>query len=862
MAEEKKEDLAAPVRISVRSLVEFILRSGDIDNRTTSGADQEAMQLGSRLHRKIQGRMGSAYQAEVSLKTEFPCDDFQIRVEGRADGIFTETDDETGEERVVIDEIKGIFKDLALLNEPIPVHLAQAKCYAYMYALQEELAHIDVRMSYGHLETQEMKYFRFSYTFPELEEWFFSVLEEYKKWARWQKNWHKKRGDSIRQVRFPFTYREGQKQLAGDVYRTISRGKILFIEAPTGVGKTISTVFPSVMAVGQGLGDKIFYLTAKTIARTVAADAFDLLRQQGLAWKSVIVTAKEKICLCEKTECNPGACPYAKGHFDRINDAVYALITSKDAFTREVIEEAALRYRVCPFELSLDLTLWADSIIGDYNYVFHPRAKLRRFFGDGVKGDYLFLIDEAHNLVDRGRDMYSAVLYKESLLEVKKLVKGDGPRLARALERANKAMLQMKREHGGLSGLEVPAANKQGAKPAKSSDAKKLKTQISDAKTPEIQAAEAKLPEEVQTGRENLRELPGAQGMLLRKHIGTLPITLTGLYGVMQEYLDDPRCGQDLDVRQAVLDLYFDLGTFLETCDLLDEHYSIYTQLTEDGRFMLKLLCVDPSANLQACLDKARSSILFSATFLPIGYYKRLLSTREDNYAIYAKSCFDADRCRVLIGRDTSSRYTLRGPAQYERMAAYIAKTLESRPGNYLVFFPSYRMLEDVAQHCEPLLGGTVEMLLQTPGMQEEEREAFLAAFSPERTQPLVGFCVMGSIFGEGIDLKENRLIGTIIVGTGLPQVSPEIRLLQDHYDRQGLDGFRYAYQYPGMNRVLQAAGRVIRTEKDKGVVILLDDRFTRSEYKALFPREWSRTETVTLAKLPDSLKQFWESVD
>ncbi len=389
------------IRISVRSLVEFILRGGDIDNRI-AGADKDAMQMGGKIHRKIQRQMGAGYRAEVPLKLEVACKGCVLSVEGRADGVIN------CPEGIVIDEIKGVFRDLECLSEPVSVHLAQAKCYAFIYANEHGLKEIGVQMTYCNMDTEEIRRFQSVYSYEALREWFFGILGQYEKWARYQIEWKDKRNASIRQIVFPFEYREGQKRLAESVYRTILRRKKLFIQAPTGVGKTISTVFPAVKAVGEGLGGKIFYLTAKTITRTVAWQAFETLREQCLRMKVIVLTAKEKICFCEETDCNPDACPYAKGHYDRVNDAVYELITSSDEMNREILTEQARKWQVCPHEMSLDVSLWVDAVICDYNYVFDPNAHLRRFFGEGIKGEYLFLIDEAHNLVERARKMYSA----------------------------------------------------------------------------------------------------------------------------------------------------------------------------------------------------------------------------------------------------------------------------------------------------------------------------------------------------------------------------------------------------------------------------------------------------------------------
>ncbi|MBQ9142297.1 MAG: DEAD/DEAH box helicase family protein, partial [Lachnospiraceae bacterium] len=353
------------IRVSVRALVEFILRSGNIDNRHHA-SPENAMQEGSRIHRMIQKRMGADYQAEVTLRYTHPTDRYVLVLEGRADGII-----DTPTEKLV-DEIKGTYRELSHMKEPNPVHLAQAKCYAYIYSLQKEIQVIQVRMTYCHLETEEIRYFLQEYTFEELQLWFGEVLNAYLKWADYEYEWKQIRNESIRNLQFPFPYREGQKELVTYVYQTIYHKRKLFLEAPTGVGKTISTVFPAIKAMEKGMGDKIFYFTAKTITRTVADQTFRLLREKALHFKSVILTAKEKICFMEQVECNPEHCPYAKGHFDRINDAMYDLLTHEESFDREKIETYAHKHQVCPFEFCLDMSLYADGVICDYNYLFDP----------------------------------------------------------------------------------------------------------------------------------------------------------------------------------------------------------------------------------------------------------------------------------------------------------------------------------------------------------------------------------------------------------------------------------------------------------------------------------------------------------
>ena len=398
------------IRISVRAFVEFLLRSGDIDNRRKA-VSEDAMAEGARIHRMIQRRMGGNYRAEVALSHTVSLPNYDIVIEGRADGILEEAG------LTVVDEIKSTYRELRRIKKPEPVHLAQAQCYAYIYAKEHELSEIGVRMTYCNIETEEIKYFHENYTFRQLEKWFLNMVEMYKKWSDFEYEWKQKRQESIEKLVFPFPYREGQKRLVGYVYQTIQEHKKLFMEAPTGVGKTISVMYPAIKSMGEGRCEKLFYLTAKTITGSVARDTISLLRKQGFCFKSVTITAKEKMCPLDECVCNPEACPYAKGHFDRINDAVFDLLTKEDAFDREVVLEYALLHEVCPFEMCLDMSLFSDGIICDYNYLFDPYAYLRRFFADVSSGQYLFLIDEAHNLVERGRSMYSAVLFKEDFLK-------------------------------------------------------------------------------------------------------------------------------------------------------------------------------------------------------------------------------------------------------------------------------------------------------------------------------------------------------------------------------------------------------------------------------------------------------------
>lgn len=813
------------VHLSVRSLVEFLYRSGDLDNRSRTSPEL-AMREGNRIHRMLQKKGGAGYHAEVNLKWRYQTGRYDICLEGRADGVIEDYvpeevhkmqeelplfSEEFGlmdapQPMTYIDEIKSTYRKLSRIKEPFVEHLAQAKCYAYIVAMEDGLEQIGVRVTYYNIKDQDIQYFHLVYSKEELAEWFEATMQECQKWVDYSYDWKLTKMPSIQKLAFPYAYREGQKELASYVYQTIYHGKKLFLEAPTGVGKTLSTLFPAVKAVGQGLSEKIFYLTAKTITRTVAEESFGLLREKGLKFKDIVITAKEKTCSNETCDCNPAVCPYAKGHFDRVNDCLYALITQENRFSREVLEQYAREYQVCPYELSLDVSLFADGVICDYNYVFDPHVYLRRYFSGDNAGKYIFLIDEAHNLLDRGREMYSASLVKEQVLELKRLLKEHEKDIAKQLEKLNKAMLALKKKSNGLT-----------------------------------------LFEDVEEVYQAADELKGLLDTYINNH-------------------------NDSPVMDEIMDFYFELAHFIDIYEELDDKYVIYGYLMENGEYLLKLFNVDPSVNLKKRMEQARSTTLFSATLLPIQYYKELLGGEKTDYEVYAHSVFPTENRGLMVARDVTSKYTRRGQKEYERIAEYLHAMVWSKKGNYLAFFPSYAFMEEVYRtYISMYAGEEVEYLLQHEDMTEEDREGFLNAFhSPqdpeylEWQQPsnraLLGFCVLGGVFSEGIDLKHDSLIGAAIVGTGLPQVGQERELLKEYFDKQG-QGFDYAYRFPGMNKVLQAAGRVIRTAEDIGVVLLLDERFLQSTYRALYPREWDHLTVVDRSNVTEKLAEFWEKL-
>jgi len=803
---EKETVMTDKVKVSVRTLVEFIMRSGDLESGS-GRMDADAMQAGSRLHRKIQKSMGSDYTAEVPLSIEVPLRDgeesFLLVIEGRADGVIRREDDS-----FCIDEIKCTYRDVVQYEKADTVHLAQARCYAYMLGVKEGRLPgagptFGIRLTYCNIETEQVKYFTEELTGEELTEWFDRLVAEYAKWAVWERRWKKTRNASAKELQFPFAYREGQKEFTAGVYRSILREKKLFAMAPTGVGKTISTVFPSVKAVGEGIVEKLFYLTAKTIVRTVAEDTFSLLGSKGLMFKTVTITAKEKICVLDKPDCNPFSCPRAKGHYDRVNEALFDMLSNEKNITRELIEAYALKHMVCPFEFCLDLTLWADAVICDYNYVFDPTVSLKRFFSGESKNNYVFLVDEAHNLPERAKEMYSATLCKEDVMNVKRLLGKSAPKLTKRLESINKELLRLKRECASF-------------------------TEYTE--------------------------------------LGGLALVVTRFLTECEEYLkDDKRPGTE---REAVLELYFEARHFMAMYDFADTDYRFYTSYGEDGSFYARVQCMQPARALGEQLKKGRAAVFFSATLLPVRFYMEELGGTEEDYAIYVPSPFLKERRCVMVARDVNFRYANRGKQMYEKAAEYILRFTGQKKGNYFVFFSSYRMLQDVARELEEKLReagavtSRVELHLQKNNMTEAQREEFLSRFTEQTEGTNIGLCVLGGIFGEGIDLKGDRLIGAVIVGTGLPLVCEERELFRRYYDEKEenrvCDGFSGAYLYPGMNKVQQAAGRVIRTMEDKGAILLLDDRFATNSYASLFPKEWYPYETVTLRELEEKLKAFW----
>jgi DNA excision repair protein ERCC-2 len=779
----------APLHIlSVRSLVEIVLQSGDL----TAGGFQrrDRAQLGTQGHKHVQRSRPAGYQPEVEIAYRVEDAAVPLEIRGRIDGLYA------SEAPVIIEEIKTTTLSLDLVSEDHNrLHWAQAQCYAYMFAKQQNLNEVSVHLTYYHLDSRKEKTFQRIFTLAELDAFFQNLITTYLEWFRKVLAWQTRRDQSIQQLEFPYAdYRPGQREMAVAVYKTIRDKGRLYVQSPTGVGKTIAALFPAVKALGQGLAAKIFYLTAKTPGRLVAEKALEDMRRANLHFRSVTLTAKEKICFCPPAICDPEVCIYARGYFDKVKKALEE-IDRHQAFSRPLIEELAQKHEICPFEFSLDLALWVDCIICDYNYAFDPRVYLHRFF-DICTEPYIFLIDEAHNLPDRARAMYSAELDKKSVLELQHTLKPHLPVLAKQLSGINKIMLGIR-------------------KACQAEDKEAL--------------VEDKLPAEL----------------------------LKAVREFTQKAEDWLVLNQAAEFRQLLLEFYFLCNNYLRTAEYFDTFYVSYFERQGQSDLKAKLFCLDPAPMLAGPLERSQSAIFFSATLLPMDYFTKLLTGASDHPKRIFQSPFPTENVSLLIYNGISTKYTQRADS-YATIAAAIETICRAHVGNYLVFFPSYAYLTAVLELLKERFPEK-QLLVQDRGMQEAERESFLNQFSAGNQETLVGLAVMGGVFGEGIDLVGERLIGAIIVGVGVPQVCLERDLIKNYFDQQEVSGFAYAYQYPGFNRVLQATGRVIRTDTDRGIIVLIDERFTQARYRHLFPSHWQGFQIIqNNDQLKDKLERFW----
>ncbi|MBC6296728.1 ATP-dependent DNA helicase [Listeria sp. FSL L7-1517] len=775
------------VKISVRRLVEFVLRSGSIDSRMTSS--DRALE-GTKIHQLLQKSAGDEYKAEVSLKLDRTVAGVAFSLDGRADGIINER---------IIDEIKSTETAIEEITENFrPLHWAQLICYGFMLAENEGLSEVELQLTYYQIVDEETKQFRRTMSREEMGAFVDDLLTKYAIWAQMSAAWELKRNQTIKELAFPYnSYRRGQRELSIAVYRTAVSGENLFCEAPTGIGKTMSTLFPAIKAMGEGKSDKLFYFTAKTITRQVAEDALDEMRRKGLAARSVTITAKDKICFLDERKCEPDHCQFARGYYDRLNEALFDILGQEEAITRPIIEQYARKYTLCPFELSLDVALFCDAIVCDYNYLFDPVVYLKRFFSENL-GKYTFLVDEVHNLVDRARSMFSATLRKSLIMQVKRqLDKKQHKRLWNSIDAMNKVMISLNKK-------------------------------LVESNTT------------IHVRKEQLEEWNE---------------TVLKFTFVAKDWL--PQNTQS-GAQTSVLELYFESLRYIKIAELYDERYT--TQITRSrNEIEIKQLCLDPAFLLSEKLKLGTSSVLFSATLRPIDYYTNVLGGESDTSRMIFSSPFEQKNMHLLVADYLSTKYQMRENSMEGVVEALFA-LISGKKGNYLFFFPSFHYLERIYQLFKEKYPD-VRVQKQENSMDEVGREAFLAEFEADNVETLVGFCVLGGIFSEGIDLRGERLIGAAIVGVGLAQLNPESDLIKDYYNKTIGHGFDYAYQIPGMNKVLQAVGRVIRAESDRGVVLLIEERFSADRYRALFPAHWNHAKTVkNTQEIVQQVSEFWRN--
>lgn len=747
------------IKLSVRELVEFVYKSGDINVKNLSV--DRAME-GIKAHKILQSQMGDNYHKEFYLKNESVLNDIMFVIEGRADGVINENDE------ITIDEIKSTYTNLDLIDDEYnSAHTAQAKCYAYMYGLLNNSEKLNVQLRYYNIDSKETKTIKHTFTIEELKTFFYNLLDTYIDWAETIINLRKERNKTIEELKFPFDkYRKGQRDFSVAVYQTIKSGKKLFAQAPTGVGKTVSVLFPAIKSLYEK-NSKIFYLTAKSSTKSIAFNTIKIMHDKGLKLRTIIITAKEKICFMEETKCEPEYCPYAKGYYDKLNIPLRQTIKNECLYTREFIEELGRKHELCPFELSLDLAYMSDIVICDYNYYFDPRVALQREDVFNKDKDIL-LIDEAHNLEDRTRNMYSPAIVKEEFYEVYKMMKAEKS-LSKELFNINKKFIDIK---------------------------KSLK--------------EAKI----------LEKPPDDLINALRKFVVKA-----------EKYFSELKNEKAPD---EFTDIYFKSSFFIKISEIADDNFCYYADLAGD-KTMVKLFLIDTSNVLKEIEKNALSSIFFSATLTPLKYFRYILGGDEDDYILKIKSPFDIENLNLMITADISMKYTQRD-LNIEKACQYINALITEKKGNYMIFFPSYFFMNKVYSTYESLYP-TSNILLQNQGISEEEQQDIINSFINERN--VVLFTVVGGIFSEGIDLPLEKLIGAVIIGTGIPQISFERNIIKGFFDDKMNSGYDFAYKYPGFNKILQSAGRVIRTENDKGTVLLIDSRLCQYTYLKLFPDHW-----------------------
>lgn len=774
------------IKISVRDLVELIYGSGSISNLKDL---KSRASEGTMIHAFWQDKYLEVDKKEVILQDEFTNESFKLTISGRIDGLLFR------DNAYIIEEIKSTHIDLDLLDEQTtPSHLAQAKIYAYIYAKKNQLKGLEVWLTYIDVSTRNIKHLKNYFSMDDLEEFSLRTINSYFDWQRKLLSHEAQRQSSIEGLTFPFdTYRFNQRRMMAVIYRAIISQKVSYVEAPTGLGKTVAAIFSSLKAISQPR-QKIFYLTAKNDGKRTALQTIGLLEEKGLKAKSVEITAKDSICFLDKRDCDPKVCPYANGYYSKVFKAIEDIFLNESIFSKKIIEAYGRKHEVCPFELSLDLSNYSDVIICDYNYVFDPIVHLTRYFDDNMYQP-IVLVDEAHNLVSRSRDMFSATINKQSFL--------DFLQIADAL------------------------------KPNPSYQVKEI---IAMFKKVENDLEKVDFIRQYQIDDELIYKLK----ILLLK-------------------FDDILSNEKLIIgKEDIQDLYFLINRFIKISDNYNEEFVYLIERNKDD-YHISIKCLNASGFIHRVIeDYLESIVFFSATLKPINYYKNLLTGDHGEFTSF-KSAFKQTNLLMLAVDNVSTRYRDR-EASIPRIIETLKAMVEAKIGNYIVYFPSYLYMKRVQTLAFEEIDN-VHFISQTRDMSGLERNQMMNQFSENKDQSQVFMFVMGGIFGESIDLVGELLSGVLIVGVGLPGLSPYNNVLKVHYDLSFKQGFDYAYTYPGLNKVIQAVGRVIRTETDKGVAILLDDRFTMRKYLSLYPSAWNHLEVCNEPEdIKDMTKSFWES--
>lgn len=753
--------------IAVKELAYFICQSGNLTTEFFSNHDLEA---GRKAHEYHQNKYNELSKKEVYVKSEITFNNEVFTLHGFIDGVLNIND------KIIIEEIKSTLIDLEEITlDYHKEHLAQLKVYGYLYGITHNLSEVNLRLTYISAVDYSDKIFEITINIDELEEFTFSILEEYVSWLKLLEESLKNKEKTVDEIKFPYKEkREGQQKMMKAVYQTLTTSDILYAIAPTGIGKTMATLFPALKTL-KGK-DKLFYLTAKGSGKTAPLEAIELLSKNGLKIKTIDITAKRKICNCNKKNCNPDDCPFAIGYFSRLKAATFEIFKEYDIFDKDIILSIANKHTICAFEFSLYLSYFCDLVIADYNYVFDPKAHLIRYFEDDTYNPKV-LVDEAHNLISRSKEMYSATINESDIRLLRKKLSSYKPS-CRSL--CNKAIEIFEKYHDLMAAKAIYVSIE------KDIELNKILRAIKD----------------------RIDEIFSENKIVKHK--------------------DD------------ILDIYFKILDFLRIADYYGNTHRLLGKLIDDD-VSISYNCLDASNFILKTINESIHGItFFSATLYPIKYYMDLLTKGSGKYLLLP-SPFDPNNLKIIINKDISTKYVDR-----ENSIDSIIETIETlaaKGGNYITFFPSYAYLKMVYEKFEE---PAFECIVQTNDLTEEDRETIINKFKTT-TNTKVGFFVMGGVFSEGIDFIGEALSGVIIVGVGLPLVCDENNILKEYFEEIYPEkGFDYAYQYPGFTKVIQAVGRVIRDKDDKGVAVLMDNRFTHHRYLELMPPHWKNIKVIS----------------